>query len=226
MRFPSLTSALFWIAGIVTAIPLPGESTTLKPRQYSDTSNDLKDDACRAITFIFARGSTESGNMGSIVGPEVCADLQNQLGATEVACQGVGSPYDATLEDNFLPQNTSPTDIGAATTLFELAHTKCPDTIVVAGGYSQGTAVMDGSIQALPAAIQNQIAGVVLFGFTRNVQDNGGIPNFPASKTKVYCALGDLVCDDTLIITPAHLTYGSDASSAASWLKAEIQAAK
>jgi cutinase len=85
---------------------------------------------------------------------------------------------------------------------------------------------MDGSIQALSSDIQNQIAGFVLFGFTRNLQDGGKIPNFPASKTKVYCAVGDLVCDGTLEITAAHLSYGSDASSAAQWLQTQIQAAQ
>lgn len=77
---------------------------------------------------------------------------------------------------------------------------------------------MDGSIQALPAAIQAQVKGVVLFGFTRNLQDGGRIPNYPTSQTKVFCATGDLVCDGTLTITAAHLTYGVDAPAAASFL--------
>lgn len=77
---------------------------------------------------------------------------------------------------------------------------------------------MDGSIQALPASIQSKISGVVLFGFTRNLQDGGKIPNYPSAQTKVYCAIGDLVCDGTLDITPAHLTYGVDAADAASFL--------
>jgi cutinase len=81
---------------------------------------------------------------------------------------------------------------------------------------------MDGSIQALPAAIQNTIYGVVLFGFTRNQQDGGRIPNYPTSQTKVYCAVGDLVCDGTLIITAAHLSYGVDAPSAASFLVQQL----
>jgi cutinase len=77
---------------------------------------------------------------------------------------------------------------------------------------------MDGSIQALPAAIQAQVKAVVLFGYTRNAQDGGRIPNYPTSQTKVYCAVGDLVCNDTLIITAAHLSYGADAPNAASFL--------
>jgi cutinase len=81
---------------------------------------------------------------------------------------------------------------------------------------------MDGSIQALPASIMAQVKGVVLFGFTRNLQDGGRIPNYPTSQTKVYCATGDLVCDGTLIITAAHLTYGVDASSAAAFLASKV----
>jgi len=209
----SLIIAAFIYA--IAATPVPNR---LEARQTSDESDELENGPCKAVTFIFARGSTESGNMGTIVGPQTCADLKSALGADVVACQGVGSPYDATLADNFLPQNTSPTDIGAATTLFELANSKCPDTKVVAGGYSQGSAVMDGSIQALPSNIQSQVYGVVLFGFTRNLQDGGRIPNYPTSQTKVFCAIGDLVCDGTLDITAAHLTYGIDAPAAAAFL--------
>ena len=81
---------------------------------------------------------------------------------------------------------------------------------------------MDGSIQALPASIQDKIYGVVLFGFTRNLQDGGRIPNYPQSRTLVFCAVGDLVCDGTLIITEAHLSYGVDAPAAAAFLVSSL----
>jgi len=88
--------------------------------------------------------------------------------------------------------------------------------------YSQGTAVMDSSIQARPAAHMAKVNGLVLFGFARNQQDGGRIPNFPTSQVLVFCAVGDLVCDNMLVITAAHLSYGVDAPAAARFLTSKV----
>jgi cutinase len=50
------------MASLACANPLPAD-TELEARQLLDTANDLQNGACKAITFIFARGSTETGNM-------------------------------------------------------------------------------------------------------------------------------------------------------------------
>jgi cutinase len=82
--------------------------------------------------------------------------------------------------------------------------------------------VIDNAIQTLSSDVKERVKGAVLFGFTRNLQDRGQIPGYPKSQTKVICALGDLVCTGTLIITPAHLTYGVNAGEAANFFASQV----
>ncbi|KAL4864348.1 hypothetical protein BDV12DRAFT_205784 [Aspergillus spectabilis] len=212
------------LAAFAIANPVPNANPdadiTLERRQ-SVNSNDLEDGVCKPVTFIFARGSTESGNMGFIVGPQVCSNLKSSLGSNNVACQGVGGAYTAGLIPNFLPENTNQASIQAAVDMFDLANA-CPDTQIVAGGYSQGSAVISGAIQDIDDQLKAKVKGVVLFGYTRNLQDRGRIPGYPEDQTKVYCAVGDLVCSGTLIITVSHLTYGLNAGAAARFLAGTV----
>ena len=68
MKFQSLiVSAL---AAVAVAAPHPATKESIDAdalpaliARATDTSDDLKNGACKDVTFIFARGSTESGNM-------------------------------------------------------------------------------------------------------------------------------------------------------------------
>jgi hypothetical protein len=108
--------------------------------------------------------------------------------------------------------------------MFNLAATKCPQTIIVGGGYSQGSAVMVASVRRLPESTKAKIAGVVLYGNTRNRQEHGKIPNFPADKALTICHASDGVCGGALLVTPGHLTYQPQVPQAVSWLAGRIQA--
>jgi cutinase len=65
---------------------------------------------------------------------------------------------------------------------------------------------------------------VVLYGNTRNRQENGKIPNFPPEKAKTYCNASDGVCGGALLVTAGHLTYTRDVSSAVEYLQGQISA--
>lgn len=63
--------------------------------------------------------------------------------------------------------------------------------------------------------IKDQVVGAVLFGYTKNKQNNGAIPNYPKDKTAVYCGFADAVCHGTLFILPGHFSYGDEAAGVA-----------
>lgn len=79
-------------------------------------------------------------------------------------------------------------------------------------------------VESLPQNVQDQIAGVVTFGDTQNLQDRGQIKGFSQAKTKVICNLGDAVCSGTLTILPPHLDYTKRAGEAVSFLVGRARA--
>jgi len=195
-------------------------------------AKELLEGECKPITLIFARASTEPGNMGATMGPAVCNGLKAAYPG-KVACQGVGQPYTAGLGDNVGPKGTSAAAIGEATRMFTTANTKCPNTLMVFGGYSQGTAVMMNAVKDLPPQIKKKVVGGVLFGYTKNAQTKGTIPNYPKDELMVFCdetspgKFGDGVCGGTLNVNAGHMVYmrNGDGPKSVNFLKSKIDAA-
>ncbi|PGH10949.1 hypothetical protein AJ79_05195 [Helicocarpus griseus UAMH5409] len=213
---PQISLAL--LASLAAASPINEQ------RQLGGSTENGLRGPCKDIAFIFARGSTEIGNMGTICGPPTADRLRDEFGEDKVAVQGVN--YPARLSTNFLPSGGDPDGVRDMTSHITDTVSKCPETIIVAGGYSQGAAITHETVKSLDSSVIDRIAGIVTFGDTQNKQDNGRIPNYPPEQTKIICAPGDLVCEGTLIITPAHLGYTMDAREAAEHLISMIKAAQ
>ncbi|KAM0378507.1 hypothetical protein ACHAPY_006201 [Fusarium culmorum] len=214
MKF-SIATAL--LAATASALPTAQDSA-LEARQLGgSTRNDLKNGnsgSCPGVIFVFARGSTELGNLGTL-GPRVASALESKYGRNGVWIQGVGGAYTAGVGENALPRGTTTAAIREMVGHFNDANQKCPNAIIVAGGYSQGAALAAAAVTDVDAGIREKIAGTVLFGYTKNLQNRGKIPSYPEDRTKVFCNVGDLVCTGTLIVAGPHLLYQTDASGAA-----------
>ncbi|KAK4952336.1 hypothetical protein LTR10_009142 [Elasticomyces elasticus] len=203
------------MASMAIAAPTQTMEAALTKRQFglgSSTSNELEEGKCGKV-------------VGSSVGPPTCSGLKDAYSDDDVVCQGVGGAYTAGLSQNALPGGSSSGAFAEAARLFELAATQCPESIIVTGGYSQGSAVINGAVSKLDSAVQSQVAGAVLYGYTRNAQNDGGIENYPKDQVKVFCAVSDGVCGGALLVTAGHFTYAGDVDEAVEFLVARIDAA-
>jgi cutinase len=62
------------------------------------TQNELGAGACTEWTIIFARGTTEPGNVGVLVGPPFFEALEALVGTSALTIQGVND-YPATIDE-------------------------------------------------------------------------------------------------------------------------------
>ncbi|CAA9966898.1 hypothetical protein CFE70_010331 [Pyrenophora teres f. teres 0-1] len=196
------------------------EERDLTKRQYnSDTYNQLTDGtACRPITVIWARGTTQSGNVGepNSEGPVFFNAIAARVGGiSRLAIQGVTYPANVF---GFLAGG----DAAGATTMFNLinqAISQCPSTKIVVTGYSQGAQLVHTATQRLSAAAAARVTAVVTFGDADRDESFGSVA---ASKVLIICHEGDNICDNGIIITPQHRNYEIDAPTAAAFVAARV----
>jgi len=206
-NLPVLDGTISSLVGILTVFEnllalLTGEQTTYN--QLGGT--------CTAYTVIFARGTTEPGNVGILVGPPFFDALRSSVGTSALTIQGVND-YSASV-DGYL-EGGDPAGSAEMAVQIEAAYKACPNTKLVASGYSQGGQIVHNAIGLLPATVAAWISKVVIFG---DPDDGQALPNVPASKVDVYCHVGDDICLNGDLILPAHLTYAINAEAAAAFV--------
>jgi len=103
---------------------------------------------CKKVHFIFARGSTEPGTMGSTVGPAFTRALSSKFGAANVASEGVQYPADIS---GAFSGGTNPSGAPGAVKMTQMAKSvlqRCPNARIVLSGYSQGAEQVHGALFA------------------------------------------------------------------------------
>ncbi|KAH8666916.1 cutinase-domain-containing protein [Xylariales sp. PMI_506] len=222
MRFPVAIIISSVLVAATNAVSLGADNVEhqLDPRTAlisTTTSNEIIDgDGCEDVVLIFARGTLQPGNIGDMPAILLSNGLIEAVSGGSVSVQGVN--YPAGLLTNLDPGGCSATDAAGMAKMITNVTTACPSSQIVVAGYSQGAAMVHASISMLTAAEQERITAAVTFGDTQAEQTDFTIGSLPASKVKIFCNSGDLVCDGVLLITTAHLNYNTSVPDAVSFI--------
>ncbi|SOD72565.1 cutinase [Jatrophihabitans sp. GAS493] len=182
---------------------------------------------CTKARFIVAKGTSEFGTLGFIVGDRINDQLTSKAPGVFTS-EAVNYPGTTDADS---PVKGDVAVVAAVTA----AIAACPNQKIVISGYSQGAQIVDeafgidmtGTINGgpptavLPASARSHVAAVVLFG--NPLGSIGKKVTGPyASVTKEWCASGDPVCNPNQINILAHLSYFLNASDAATYILAKI----
>ncbi|KAJ4344766.1 uncharacterized protein N0V89_012510 [Didymosphaeria variabile] len=173
----------------------------------ASTQNDVVNAVCKNYTLLFARGTTEQGNMGTLVGPPLAQALGKAVGADNLAVQGVD--YAASVEGFLAGGDVDGTKTMAG--LVAMAKSNCENTSLILSGYSQGAQLVHKAADMLTANETSFVLSAVLFGDP----DNGkAVGQIDSSRTKVFCHEADKICDGQAVVDAAHLTYSLNVGEA------------
>ncbi|KIM48563.1 carbohydrate esterase family 5 protein [Hebeloma cylindrosporum] len=170
---------------------------------------------CADVAVFFARGTTEPGTLGAIIGPGFQTALRGALGGRSLSFNGI--EYPATIA-GFL----SGGDAGGARTMansITSTANSCPNTKIVMSGYSQGAQLVHLAAAQLSATVQNRVVAAVTFG---DPNRDKSLPGVLQGRRKTFCAAGDLICTGSVIVLPSHLSYGANAQEAASFVVGRV----
>ncbi|ETS82604.1 hypothetical protein PFICI_04480 [Pestalotiopsis fici W106-1] len=163
---------------------------------------------CPSVAVIFARGTSEPGNMGFLAGPPFATALQHYFNGTRLAIQGL--EYPASIAGFAAGGSSEGAEKMAA--FVSATREACPDAKIVLAGYSQGAQVVRKACASLGADVAGKLSSVVLFGDPGN---GTAVPGVGADRVFTACHQGDRICARGSAVLPEHLTYSMDAPAAA-----------
>ncbi|ETS82866.1 hypothetical protein PFICI_04742 [Pestalotiopsis fici W106-1] len=177
---------------------------------FDTSQDDLTAGRCGDVVIVFARGTSEPGNVGSLVGPPFFNEMRERLSTQgkSLAVQGVDD-YVADVEGFLQGGDTKGSQRMAD--LITQAQTQCPSSKVIMSGYSQGGQLVHNAAKLLPQSTMSDLSSIVIFGDPFN-----GFPiqGADANKVLTICHVADNICDHGDWIHMPHLTYLIDAGTA------------
>ncbi|RFU30882.1 hypothetical protein B7463_g5434, partial [Scytalidium lignicola] len=206
-NLPQVDGTIEAVTGILTTFEQVIADVTGIPSTYNELGR-----LCTPYTVIFARGTSEPGNVGLIVGPPFFEALTSLVGSSALTIQGVNN-YAASIAGYL--EGGDPNGSAEMASQIKSAVASCPDTKLIVSGYSQGGQIVHNAISQLPAATAQAISSVVIFG---DPDSGTPIPNVDASKVLIICHPGDNICLNGDLILVPHLTYASNALQAANFV--------
>jgi cutinase len=177
----------------------------------------MQNPVCSAVTLIFARGTTEVGNMGTCVGPELASALRAEIPSLSV--QGVDYPANS----------AGNTEYGASggpymAMLAREARRQCPGTKIVLAGYSQGARCIHGALEKSEHPIDGrEISAVVAFGDPLNGAN--AFKDVQRERVLQVCGDSDDRCQSGEVdqwVHGGHVSYGQTAGEVARWIKKTV----
>ncbi|KAK9799895.1 putative Cutinase [Seiridium cardinale] len=185
---------------------------------FDTNENDLLSGKCGDVVIVYARGTTEPGNVGSLTGPPFFTAVRNRLSANgkTLAVQGVDD-YEADVT-GFL-EGGDAKGSQRMSVLVTQAFKQCPSSKIVMSGYSQGSQVVHNAAKLLPASTMSAVSSIVMFGDPLN---GSAVQGGNSEKVLSVCHAGDNICDHGDFILLPHLTYLIDADKAADFVIAHI----
>ncbi|KNG84543.1 cutinase precursor [Aspergillus nomiae NRRL 13137] len=205
-HLPAINGSITAVSGLITDF-----DQVLADLTGAQTTQNQYIGVCTEYTVLFARGTSEPGNVGVLVGPPLYEAFEEAVGARALSFQGVNG-YSASVE-SYLAGGDAAGSKSMASDATEIL-TKCPDTKFIMSGYSQGCQVVHNAVEQLPAEIASKISSILLFG---DPYEGKPFPNVDASRVKTVCHAGDTICNNSIIILPAHLTYAVNVAEAAAF---------
>ncbi|GAA3282502.1 cutinase family protein [Dactylosporangium vinaceum] len=206
-----VTTAAILTAGALSA-PFASASTFFPWHRGGGSASAAA--GCADVEVVFARGTGERPGLG-IVGTPLVRAIGAGLAGRTVVSHAVDYAADA---------SQAAAGPGATEMSGHVAATAagCPGTRFVLGGYSQGATVTDIAIgiqvgrtrgNAIPAALDDRVAAVVVFGNPLGIgrQTIAGRSAVFGPKAKEFCNIGDPVCGNGNDFA-AHLRYVTNGS--------------